>query len=326
MTVQTSDADSLLLRGLDGSNPLAFLAALGTLRVLTTGWPEREVRMGWKECGSAWRPYLLISPPATREEVVEILDEKVAQFDAMFPKPLLVQTEELSPKNKKGEPKWRDKLRFPYQVFVTVFRTLVVATDSRDRCLLDFGAAWGADAVKEEVDKQTVVTRTQFDFTAGQQALIGMIRDLRTTSSQDDLDRCLFVTWLYPSGATSLRWDPMDEKRQYALQAIDPQDGNNNPIRSEPGANLLAVEGLPFFPLVPTVGGVSQTGFDRSSDSRSWTWPIWCYPVSIDVVRSLLTLPTSLEFDHERGIVQRYRSRIVQPSGSYRCFTPAEAV
>ena len=41
MTEQEQLNDGLVLTGLDGSNPLAFLAALGTLRGLTLAWPER---------------------------------------------------------------------------------------------------------------------------------------------------------------------------------------------------------------------------------------------------------------------------------------------
>ena len=40
--------DDLLLVGLDGSNPLAFLTAMGTLQTLADAWPDRNVRLGWQ--------------------------------------------------------------------------------------------------------------------------------------------------------------------------------------------------------------------------------------------------------------------------------------
>ena len=43
------------LKGLDGSNLLAYLAALGTLRVLTLAEPGRDVRMRWVDRGY-WMP------------------------------------------------------------------------------------------------------------------------------------------------------------------------------------------------------------------------------------------------------------------------------
>ena len=59
------------LDGLDGSNPLAFLAALGTLRVLDTAARARSEplpRMAWEDRGR-WRP--LLHGPGTLDEVVE---------------------------------------------------------------------------------------------------------------------------------------------------------------------------------------------------------------------------------------------------------------
>jgi hypothetical protein len=37
------------IKGLDGRNPLAFLAALGTLRTATLTWPDLPCRMNWKQ-------------------------------------------------------------------------------------------------------------------------------------------------------------------------------------------------------------------------------------------------------------------------------------
>ena len=47
MTEQEQINAGLVLNGLDGANPLAFLAALGTLRGLTLAWPERRIRLSW---------------------------------------------------------------------------------------------------------------------------------------------------------------------------------------------------------------------------------------------------------------------------------------
>ena len=51
MTSQEQSSNGLLLSGLDGGNPLAFLAALGTLRGLTIAWPGRRVRLSWDVVG-----------------------------------------------------------------------------------------------------------------------------------------------------------------------------------------------------------------------------------------------------------------------------------
>jgi hypothetical protein len=121
----------------------------------------------------------------------------------------------------------------------------------------------------------------------------------------------------------------LDEKRQYALQAVDPTNNAKNPPVADPGANFLAVEALPLFPLTPN-RWASQPGFDR--EGRAWNWPIWEYPLRLDTIRSLLGLRVDAVDEwpsrqrHALGVVAVFESRIVQPSGRYRCFSPARTI
>ena len=57
---QNNDDRRLPLRGLDGANPLGFLAAVGTLTLLDarTNDGKRIVRMRWEETAQGWRPSL----------------------------------------------------------------------------------------------------------------------------------------------------------------------------------------------------------------------------------------------------------------------------
>ncbi len=48
--------EGLLLPGLDGANPLGFLAALGTLQTLSSTNPNSSVSMSWTESSLGWRP------------------------------------------------------------------------------------------------------------------------------------------------------------------------------------------------------------------------------------------------------------------------------
>ena len=61
----------MVLRGLDGSNPLGFLAAIGLLAVVSAT-ESIEVRMGWTE-EEAWHPFLLVKPDAWADRLPEIL-------------------------------------------------------------------------------------------------------------------------------------------------------------------------------------------------------------------------------------------------------------
>lgn len=50
------EPDSVLLKGIDGANPLGYLAALGVLRLLTLRSSESTIRMKWVQSAGAWRP------------------------------------------------------------------------------------------------------------------------------------------------------------------------------------------------------------------------------------------------------------------------------
>lgn len=325
------DSD-LVLTGLDGANPLAFLAALGTLRIATRAWPDRRVRLGWTIAEGGWRPLLRVEPGVTREELVEVITAGIPSEEELFDTELRKRSEEAGPKNKRGESRWADKLRFPPEVFRerALVRARQAMIDARDA--VDYLAALASDAAVDEVAGHEAARRTRFDFTAGTQSFIDMARGLLKEVETGETESTLFGPWEYRPGVVSMRWDPIDEARQYALQAIDPTDGSNNPIISVSGANALALIGLVFFPLVPQRREAAQPGFIRSAGSRSFRWPIWSIAISESCIRSLLTLALLTRpvedrvYLRERGIEVVYRSWVVMPTGRYRNFTPAESL
>jgi CRISPR-associated endonuclease/helicase Cas3 len=312
---------------LDGSNPLAFLAALGTLRLATEAFAETDLRLSWSQYGGAWRASVEANTSLDADALLNALQERGLDIGEMFSPALLAATEVASPKNRKGEVSWKDKLMFP----IRDFRYFCETAAREPNSALAFIAAWAGETGASAKEGAELARKTRFDFTAGQQAFIRMIRELRTACSKDDLRRSLFDGWHYSSAAVSMRWDPADEKRQYALQAVDPTNGSENPPLADPGANFLAVEALPLFPLVAD-RAASQPGFDYEGRRPFWRWPIWTVPINLDVIRSLLTLSlgNSLAWPaqqrRELGIVAVYQSAIVQPSGRYRCFTPARSL
>jgi CRISPR-associated endonuclease/helicase Cas3 len=315
----------IALDALDGANPLAFLAALGALRVLSRSFPQHQLRLGWSQRLGAWRPVLSAVEPLDEEAVVTALYESGIRLDGMFSGQLLAASEAASPKNKKGEARWKDKLLFP----IGDLREFCRAAAGSPSTLAEFSTAWAGETASSDQEGEKLACRTRFDFTAGQQAFIRMLRELRESCTPTNLRESLFTGWRYSPAAVSMRWDTEDEKRQYALQAVDPTNVENPPL-ADLGANFLAVEALPLFPLVPD-WRASQPGFDRDANGRSWRWPIWTCSIGLDAIRSLLTLPLadSDEWPPPRrralGISTVFRSGIVQPSGRYRCFAPAQS-
>lgn len=314
------------LDALDGANPLAFLAALGAVRILTRVLPGYRPHLSWEQRLGAWRPLLWTDRPIDGARICEVLCTNGLNLAAMFSEELLAATVTVSPKNKKGEAAWKDKLKFP----VTSFRDFCRAASESRSLSADFAGAFAGETAPTVDNGRELALRTRFDFTAGQQTFIGMVRELKETCTVGDLQHSLFTGWRYSTASVSMRWDTQDEKRQYALQSSDPTKSANPPM-ADRGANFLAVEGLALFPVVPN-RGADQAGFEGKGDGRSWTWPIWTRPIGLDAVRSLLTLPLSDSQEwpstnrQQIAVLAVFQSRIVMPSGRYRCFTPARSV
>ena len=325
MTEQEQSSNGLLLSGLDGANPLAFLSALGTLRGLTIAWPQRRVCLSWT-LRDTWRPVLRVNGNAPSE------DEALDGLDSF------IQTQPGHDALEIG-----DNLTVPASNFRAYAReaALAASPSPEGRATADFMAAFGYDSVESAGRKgqiQDTALRTMHG--TGHQHFLKTMRDLADKVDRDKLQRCLFGSWERKDPQLSLRWDPEDDRR-YALRWKNPSDdrvsakGQKSGAPTEWGANRLAFEALPLFPVMPVPRGAQTTGFSgaRSRDT-SWTWPIWDVPLGMDTVRSLLALPALQDsainpLNHGRldamGIRQVFRSRRVT-IGQYRNFTPSTPV
>ncbi|HEY2932252.1 MAG TPA: hypothetical protein VGK99_10955 [Acidobacteriota bacterium] len=71
MNSSKENHDGVLFIGLDGGNPLAFLASLGTLRLLSLSLPEHRVVMCWQPHRGAWRPRMILEPEISSNELLD---------------------------------------------------------------------------------------------------------------------------------------------------------------------------------------------------------------------------------------------------------------
>ena len=307
-------AGQLILLGLDGSNPLAFLAALGTLRSLTSTWPSRRIRLSWKALGS-WHPVLHIQPAATAEELVHDLDGFL--------------------KSRAEHPAWSlgpDLSVLPEQFRRYAEGAAHQAQHQGDRSWADFAAAFGCEATSTEQGPiQDTALRTMSG--AGHQHFLGFMVNIIQRTEEEHLEKTLFRAWRYddPLDTQNLRWDPSDDVRR-ALRWRDP---SGDPVRRKRGgmlgANRLAIEGLPVLPTIPVGRILRTTGFiGRGSTNTYWTWPIWSGELPLDVVRTVVSLrelqnDSNAEELHALGITQVFRSRRLTV-GKFRCFTRGEPV
>ena len=68
-----SGSTRIALAGLAGDNPLAFLAGVGALRVLTRSWAGRGAALDWLPSSGNWRPQLCVAGNATPADVIDAL-------------------------------------------------------------------------------------------------------------------------------------------------------------------------------------------------------------------------------------------------------------
>jgi hypothetical protein len=309
---------ALELTGFDGHNPLAFLAALGTLRTLTLAWPDADVRLSWYLHG-AWHPILHTARPLQQASLVEALHTELQRM-------------ERHPALDLG-----DNLGVPPVVFREYAQRAQAAASLNDRRWADFAVAFACECITRRNSKrQQVVETTALQLVSGQghQDFLAIVRKIVDNTTADHLEKAMFQPWRYddPIKMQTMRWDPIDDIR-YALQWRNPEaDPAREKQGSMLGANRLAFEGLPLLPTMPAGSELRTTGFTgQSSRDTFWIWPIWQAPLPRDVVRSLLALrelqlpepPRSMLV--RRGVVEIYRSQRVTVD-KYRNFTPAASV
>lgn len=301
------------LVGLRGDNPLAYLAALGTLRSAAGVWGN-DARMTWRQTGG-WRPTLTVERVDDRASLVAGINDWLA---ARAEDPVIHDDDGVPFKNLTIEP--------------VVFRR-VVRDDAASAERLEMLAALGTDATTGEMIHDSGF-RTMSG--AGHQHFLESVAKLGSVTRAEDIERTLFEPWTYTDDLPYLRLDPRDDRR-YALRWQDPSDQSKGfRIRTVRGANRLAVEGFRLFPVIPQQREVQTTGFRRVGRETFWTWPIWSGELTLRTILSLLSLESLQLLGEENdrklravltalGVVAVFRSRRIT-IGKMRNFTPATAI
>jgi hypothetical protein len=259
--------NSPVFRGIEGSNPLGFLAAIGALRMFDLVWPDAAVQMRWVRDGG-WRPEVSGLPVNDEAGLCRILHEQA-------PWAPLEAFSDLG-----------NNLTVPRSVFATLVRRVADGSNNADRRAVDLAAAFGSDVFEDDQRDRIEYTDLCFITGSGHQHFLGTARGLVESAGPDHLREALFGPWRYADKGLSMRWDP-DDAKEYALRWRDPSVGG---VSSVWGANRLAFEALPLFPTVPTITRLRTTGFCTRGRAHEFTWPVWTQPASLDTVRSLISL------------------------------------
>ncbi len=351
------------LTGLDGTNPLGFLAAVGTLASLVRSG-ESEARLGWGR-RHTWIPFLETVLAADEEALVETIAgglrgeavsqeaerrrrsireqrrdrREAAEAELRDVAPLEAALRELGREHfrirrnavPRGELALGDRVKdATVEEYRELAQALLERSDCHDRDAVDHLAALGTDAC---VGDDNRLEATPFEFTpgSGHQYFLRDVRQLVRKVTGDRIRAVLWSSWTYRDEGLSLRWDPLEDRR-YALLDGDPSDSR---ARSVWMANLLAYRALAVYPVVASRRGLAVPGWARSGNLWTFTWPLWEDALGLEAVRTVIGLSalTAESLDvatlRARGVAAVYRAtRIEVRHGANRKlnFTPARQV
>ena len=295
----------ILLNGLNGGNPLGFLAAVGAFIALHGRFPG--VCLGWKVTGAGWRP-VIVGCGERQEDFLKNLSE----------------TMQHAPTNVFGID---NCLPFMADKFSKELERACRHASTANRRAVDFLASFGIDLYPDE-KKNFQYTKFRMVRRADSvgNGFLAYARKIREDTDQDHLKRAIFDVWDYQdNGRCSLRWDPAEYQR-YALRWQDPSQSRSGIMLA---AYSLAIESLQILPTLLRGEKAETTGFRRFNSREYFVWPIWTPMLKADIVRSLLALPdlgedplprTSLS---RRGIEEVYCSRRISER-YYLNFLPAK--
>ena len=295
------------LTGLQGTNPLGFLAALG-IQVLFEHDKEQP-RLWW-------------SDDVIRYAVVDDafdVDRIVQQAMEEFPR--WAASPALNPPLPEDKAK-RDKLKFDHE---HLRQYLEKAQNGHP------GNALATALVAEgSMDNNGMAKPSDLYFTAGQQKFLEMARQILEGTDENTLIKGISSQWDYKSSLPSLMWDVTDD-RIYALAATDPAKDKKE---TNPGPEALAILGLSRYPVFASPKGTLTLGCYGTWKRGTFSWPIWTKPAGQGAVRSLLahatytSMPTwerRIPWLRSWGVSTVLRSAIRRSSqGGYGTFAPPE--
>lgn len=315
----TNDECGLVLSGLDGSNPLGFLAAIGVLRILADS--NNTARMAWRVTRGGWRPSLT-GVGRDQDELCSVLHSSLKEAPtAIFD----------IGKAQEGQ-KEANKFPFAADRFASALKEAVSRAHAEDRREVDLLAAIGTELHPNEKGAfQCTSFKMVRSGDSKGQGMLFYAKALRTSLDGRMLERALFNAWDYEDEGYSLRWDPIEDQR-YALRWRDPSPSKSDPTYRQgtmTAANCLAVEALRCLPVMLRGRQAHTTGFRNLQRRTAFVWPIWTATLALDTVRSVLSLPDLDRTPLDRtalaaqGVQEVYGVQLVRPNKYYSNFAPA---
>jgi hypothetical protein len=313
---------ALPLRGLKGTEPIGYLAALGLLRVLSKRNSLGFVKLSWSD-DSVWSA-ILHTENACDDQL--LIDELLGHMRGRAAFPVFAGVEPACDTSTEAQP-WRD-VKVSCKQFADMLRAVRLVADVNDREAADFYSAFGSELIP--LNNKDVVKPSALHMTSGNQAFLESTRELARS-----LDACApphsksavqpeeaFREALFDRRSDGTQgWQAADEfssmgfdaarEAIYALTATAP---TSTGPRSTRGAVWLAIEAIPLFPTLPAGRHLHTRGFTSDRRTTTFRWPIWNGNLSIDCVRTALALPEVLDEDITIERLQQLAIRAVMQS------------
>lgn len=316
----------LLLEGLDGSNPLGFLAALGVLRVLSEqAEPAETPRLAWRNEG-LWRPVIKSVPMITLEGLVARLVDDISDWEV---EPLLRFR---YPKLEKAGIKLVAGLRPPLPVFRSWVRARLEQGEMRS---VAYSSALVSETACEEVKEERVPSEealaaenvsfdpsgewnlslmpTSFDFTSRNAQFLDQLSLIRGVLNARAFEAELEGQPTPVKNPRRMDWDP-SANVPGAIQTIES-------IPAHPACEWLAFRGLVHLPVFGRRDRLDVTGCRGKRKNGLFVWPIWQGSLATDVARALLAYPNldSLPIDARSlfGIAEVFCARLSKAADGY---------
>ena len=302
--------------GLDATNPLGFLAAVGLLKVLDHNRGESQVRPtlrfadGSTSCAA-------IETPLSMDAIIDtVLSDAAEQGNCAALR--LAYDKEGMPVDCTSAGAIRDLKPAPSHA-----REFLQSVATGDRRTAGMAAGFFSELAQDNNNK---TKPSALHFTAGQQTFLSMVEDLRSGITAADCHEALAGPWCSTSTLPSLSWDS-SATRLYALRSVNPSLEKRGSV---PAANWLSLQSMSFFPVAVKRQRLSTTCVVGGWKDSVFSWPTWRVPLAAPAVASLLRSDFKALTAQGRaaaGLTQVFTSRIVRSDqGGYGSFTPAEIV
>lgn len=263
---------TLDVRGSDGGTLLGFLAAVGSLRLLSEAHEDSTLAFDPGDDHA-----ILGSGGASSAQAIE--DAVVLRAQSEMRRQELTLLGAWDKPGDVSNEAWDELVRDLSDV-------------RRDRLSFIAGLMCGAPG-SDTVGEATLCAANG----AGHQNMFQTLRDLQKLAGEEHLRRALTQPWTFDEGVPpeatwmgtrkpTLRWDEGAE-RLYALRLHKPT-ADPEPFTTQIGAYALAAAALPCFPVVPTLRG-PRTTFTISAGRGAvdFFWPLWTPPVTMHTLRAL---------------------------------------